>query len=369
MTHRWEDLAIVMPAITKPQIVSIQYLRAFAALLVVFQHTREQIPLYDDFLTFSAGGSGVDLFFVISGLVMCVTATHITAADFMAKRIIRVVPLYWFFTCVLAGLALFAPTLFRTTVVSVNTFIMSLFFIPHFSLGHPGKVWPILVPGWTLTYEMFFYITFAVFTWLSIGIRIGIITLFFTILVIFGSVFSLSETELRPFTSPLLFEFVAGMAIGYHFLYCKPAPVFASTLLLILGSCLFMLQVLPGDRVFTSGIPAALIVFSAVHLEQKNVFVHIKFLRLLGDASYSIYLSHLFTLYALRFAWDKAGLAHHTAVSAYAFASTAMACVALISVGVYYKIEQPLLRVARKLYRWLWSKTDVITTRLVKQNR
>ncbi|MBK8210680.1 MAG: acyltransferase [Rhodospirillales bacterium] len=113
----------IMPVIPSTQIVSIQYLRAVAALLVVFQHTREQIPLYDDFLTFSAGGSGVDLFFVISGFVMCITATHSTASDFMAKRIIRVVPLYWFFTILLTGLELFVPTLFRTTVVSTNSLL------------------------------------------------------------------------------------------------------------------------------------------------------------------------------------------------------------------------------------------------------
>ena len=84
----------------------LQYLRAVAALMVVFHHARWLFPA-DCILNTAAwsefGSRGVDIFFVISGFVMAYSTRSFDpagsrpaqAADFLVKRLIRVVPLYW----------------------------------------------------------------------------------------------------------------------------------------------------------------------------------------------------------------------------------------------------------------------------------
>ncbi|HEX9432895.1 MAG TPA: acyltransferase [Burkholderiales bacterium] len=82
---------------------SVQALRALAALCVVVYHV--------DFV--ARGAFGVDIFFVISGFIIC----HVTAADhdgFLRKRLIRIVPLYWTGTLCLFVLAFFAPQLLKS---------------------------------------------------------------------------------------------------------------------------------------------------------------------------------------------------------------------------------------------------------------
>jgi exopolysaccharide production protein ExoZ len=72
-------------------ISNLQFLRAVAAIAVVFYHTRYQLH------GVSTSFQGVALFFVISGFIM----TYITREDtknFYAKRLIRIIPLYWLST-------------------------------------------------------------------------------------------------------------------------------------------------------------------------------------------------------------------------------------------------------------------------------
>jgi peptidoglycan/LPS O-acetylase OafA/YrhL len=93
-------------------LVNIQALRGVAALLVVFVHLEtpaERAGINPALLTF--GNSGVDLFFVISGVIMVVTTARadVTAGSFIAHRIARVVPLYWLITLVVFMIALLAP--------------------------------------------------------------------------------------------------------------------------------------------------------------------------------------------------------------------------------------------------------------------
>ena len=75
---------------------SIQYLRAFAALAVVFHHARNPHSwLYPGLAGVGLGQSGVDLFFVISGFIMYVAARKLSVNEFVGRRLVRIVPLYW----------------------------------------------------------------------------------------------------------------------------------------------------------------------------------------------------------------------------------------------------------------------------------
>lgn len=82
---------------------SIQLLRAIAATAVVVYH----IPLFRE------GAWGVDIFFVISGFIMALV-TERSTRHFFAKRVIRVVPLYWLGTFGVFGVACCCPTCWTT---------------------------------------------------------------------------------------------------------------------------------------------------------------------------------------------------------------------------------------------------------------
>ena len=169
-------------------ILPIQYLRGIAALMVVWHHSSSQIPALNRFFPGSSGAHGVDLFFVISGFIMAVTTTGagLTPLQFLRRRVVRVVPLYWILTLAMVGLALVAPSLFRTLKVTADTLVQSLLFIPHFSTSFTDKAWPLLVPGWTLNYEMYFYVILAVILLLPAAWRMSTLAAFFGISVVAG---------------------------------------------------------------------------------------------------------------------------------------------------------------------------------------
>jgi peptidoglycan/LPS O-acetylase OafA/YrhL len=136
-----------MNAKTTGSIVSIQLLRAIAALSVVYVHCTTA----GDYNFFSTGTFGVDIFFIISGFIIAYMVSK-TTEDFLIKRIIRIVPLYFLATVAMALTVMFFPNHIRSTTISVSGFMKSILFIP----GPENRGQPILGQGWTLNYEMFF---------------------------------------------------------------------------------------------------------------------------------------------------------------------------------------------------------------------
>lgn len=147
---------------TMQKLYSIQHLRACAALLVLFAHAFSYQIGVDNPIIVAAGRLGVILFFGISGFIMVYISGggSFPALDFLKRRAIRIVPLYWIFTSLAALLAALAPSLFQTTQFTWPHYLQSLFFIVH-EAPERGGVSPILSLGWTLNYEIYFYIVFG----------------------------------------------------------------------------------------------------------------------------------------------------------------------------------------------------------------
>jgi exopolysaccharide production protein ExoZ len=342
------------------QLLGVQYLRAIAALMVACYHMQIQLPGYAPYLRqWWTGGAhlanGVDLFFVISGFIMLVTSQRSTPADFARRRIMRVVPLYWVLTAVLAVLAYLRPELFRTTVLGLEFLLKSLFFIPYANPGQGGEFVPLLVPGWTLNLEMFFYAIFALVLFVPLNRRVALTGTIFLAVVLAGQLLRHSAYGglIGCFASMRLFEFLSGMAIGQWYLRGElPKSMPACAGLVVLGFAL-LLAGIPGAT-FEPGsgpqmlaenvLPAALIVLGAVSLEQARGVPVFRPLAFLGDASYSMYLSHIFTLGAARFLWSKTVFQAPSAMHALGFACFAIALVVLASAGVYRLVEQPISR-------------------------
>lgn len=80
----------------KNEIRSLQIVRAVAAISVVLNHLIGASPGSYLFFTRSIGNVGVDLFFVLSGLIMIYTLREEeTSWSFLKKRIIRIYPTYF----------------------------------------------------------------------------------------------------------------------------------------------------------------------------------------------------------------------------------------------------------------------------------
>jgi exopolysaccharide production protein ExoZ len=354
---------------TKPakshQLIGVQYLRAIAAIMVVYFHALLQIPQYTPLLTQYFLGSahlsnGVDLFFVISGFIMVLTGSRAAPGDFAMRRIIRIVPLYWTLTTALLVLSLSKPDLLRTTVPSVEYFAKSLLFVPYPNPGQNGQLFPLLVPGWSLNLEMFFYAVFTLVLFLPPGRRVIVAGLIFLGVVWAAPLFDHTTygREILFFGDFKLFEFLFGMMIAQWYvngLPRLPAPVWwAMTALgfIVLFWGLPFLRLSPESWpqvMLENALPAVLIVFAILSLEDNLSRHPLRFLAYLGDASYSMYLSHLFFLGAARFLWTRAGLAHDSLPYAIAFAIAALAITIVGTIVVYRCLELPLLHVFQRV--------------------
>ena len=156
----------------KQQFFGIQILRFVAAMLVVVMHTSQaisiHIPVRGAGQYWSLGAVGVDIFFVISGFVMAmsvgtslvdVQSRKRAAFIFMKRRLLRIVPLYWFYTLLKVALILALPGLATRSSVDSAHLAASLFFTP--AMSPWGLIEPTLPVGWTLNFEMLFYAVFA----------------------------------------------------------------------------------------------------------------------------------------------------------------------------------------------------------------
>ena len=340
---------------TKPSqgtVLPLQYLRGIAAMMGVFHHLKNQIPEFEALLPGTFGASGVDIFFVISGFIMYITTanTSMGGLDFMIRRMIRVVPLYWMLTCVMCLTWVMVPSVFKALVVTPTTLFKSLFFIPHYSLSYPHHIFPLLVPSWTLNFEMFFYVIFALALLLPRVLLHSGVTLLMVVLVLLGAVIGpFDSAALMTYTSPLLLEFAAGVLLGWLWLDRRAGiGVVAGLTLFGLGWALLISNSWYAFSAYYNVVGATLIVGGSLNtgfLNWKN-----NRLKVLGDATYAIYLSHIFTLGVVRLVWVKLFNAHATNLNVAAFTATAMAACWLVGLWIHRSIEKPLTRYLNQRY-------------------
>jgi exopolysaccharide production protein ExoZ len=324
-------------------VLQIQYLRGVAALLVVFHHVRTPVAaLYSPLGKFEAAMNGVDVFFVISGFIMCTASRSEPAGEFVRRRLIRVVPLYWVFTLLFVLLVPGFTGMPKDP--PIQDILRSLLFIPFNNPAYFDRVWPLLIPGWTLNYEMFFYAVFA----LGLLIRkpLTIVCLTIPALAALGLAIHFTDPALKTYTDFKLLEFTAGVLLGLAFQrfsfkgLASLLPVGLVPLLLI--------------NPFRDWAPPALLAASTLlvagALSLESSFKRpIGTLKLLGDASYSIYLSHLLVLslgYHLLPRLPLTGWPQFIAFAVFVLAGSAA-----FGVATYYFLERPLTRLLSRLTR------------------
>ncbi len=313
-------------------VLSIQALRALAALRIGVYQIRGGVgaglwwPL----------GSGVDLFFVISGFVMVYSSERLfgergAQLTFLRHRLARIVPLYWTVTTI---------WLLFGQEFDLRTLVGSYLFIPY---NTAGAYVPLYGIGWTLNFEMFFY---AVFTLCLFFRKARALTLLagtlLTAVLIGHFCTNLPHMAWRVWTDPLILEFLMGAGIAALYRRGVELPGLVRPLMVIAALCIiWQLPEGAGGRWALWGIPAAAIVSASVLGSQRWLSGRLgKVAGMLGDASYSLYLLHILVWHTLR-------ITAPSVVSPWFFAAGWMGAVVL-SLVVYRYFERPITNALKK---------------------
>lgn len=303
-----------------------------------------------------AGWLGVVLFFVISGFIMVYISgpEPFAAVNFLKRRAIRIVPLYWLFTGLAALLAAVMPSLFQTTVFTWSHFLQSLFFIVHEAPGR-GDTSPLLSLGWTLNYEAYFYVVFAVLACLHAASRIVILTAWFVAAWLLGLMVEPQNPVVAFYLNVSPLAFAAGAWIGWSHLNGKAVatgkiPAFG---LLTAVGLLLALADDAGPIMVQIGFAGQILwAFGMVRLGLilETRLRRSPLLEQLGDASYALYLSHMFAIGAVVYLARKLPGGDGTAM----MLLVVIASVTVASVGsviIHQTVERPLLRLLNRQKR------------------
>ena len=335
-------------------VVTIQYLRGIAASLIVLHHALG-FPAVRGWYPVPFAEVGVDLFFVISGYIMWTTTAGAARGPvgFWQARLVRIVPLYWVFTTLYVAMALALPGAVQSAALDFVLIVKSYLFIPAHNAAH-GGIQPVYTLGWTLNFEMFFYLVFGLCLLIQPRpLRLCAIVIALGGLVAAGARWPSSGAVWTTYTSPMMLEFLAGVLIGATAPAFKRAPPGLGWALVALGLAWFVIATFgPAavSRVAAFGGTAVLLVIGALVLEALARQQPSRLALLIGDASYSIYLAHPFPLRVLQLA--TAGLIAGAGTTALALYVCLAVIVGIVGgVASWWLIERPALAVGRRLLR------------------
>src|SRR5262249_15985950 len=284
---------------SSPSLVSIQALRAAAALLVLIGHASTTLIAEHkaaSFPTFAIGPFGVDLFFVISGFVMVYSSERLfgqpgASRKFFARRLARIVPLYWATTSVFIW--------FVVPYASTTSVPASFFFAP---LVPPGA--PFLFVGWPLFFELFFYPFFGVALFAT-G-RFTVVATASVFLILFflrgpapnaPSVGFFAPPASHSFAflaDPIIIEFIFGMIIALAYRAGARLSIQATIISIVAAVFWYALTVPDLPRQYSCGLAATLIVAatSLSSISRPKISRILGSVVFLGDISYALYLTH-----------------------------------------------------------------------------
>jgi exopolysaccharide production protein ExoZ len=341
---------------------ALQILRAAAALLVVHRHCVEVVRLHqanppaNSYALDKFGACGVDIFFVISGFILTTVVlrtdpqTPLLAFDFLTRRVLRIFPIYWI-------VSIFFLVLAAThKMFTSNWVIDSYLLLPS---GYPLRA-PLLLFGWTLMFEMFFYyvISFNLLFGKQAAIPRTITSILF--LIGMGTIVGFQKPVLILIANPMNVEFVLGCFIALLHSSFGKRPALGLALLLsgaiILGATAILgyghiddaALTLNGQeswaRVLLWGLTAAIVTAGVVFGSAQIRSAIGRFAVYLGDASYSIYLTSVVTLFVANRFYVLANF------PAPLNASLLICLVTLVGITSYRWLERPLTRLLTRKY-------------------
>jgi len=346
--------------------VSIHVLRAVAAMLVLFAHLWTPFSMMGvKFPNFIEGAAGVDLFFVISGFVMVYSSEKFFgqpggSARFLGHRLSRIVPLYWVASTIRL-IQILKAHVFSISDLSWPFIVLCYLFYP--AARPSGSFSPLLGVGWTLNFEMFFYVIFtiAVLFRRRMAVLFAVVTL--SALSIGGSL-ELFPQPLAYLTAyPFLWEFIYGILIAFAYRESLRLTPLISVTLTVAGAIFYVWtctlhasgEIAEFREIFW-GIPAACVITG---LTLSQIPAQTKFwmpLVVIGEASYALYLTHTITLDMLYFHLARK---IHVANYPWIYAVFEFTVAILIAIGIHFYIEKPMTRFLRSKFRYQRKSGEV----------
>ena len=330
--------------ISKTSLYNIQVLRAFAAILVIMHHTLPHYHAMGGSLTWintvsTWGFIGVDIFFVISGFIMAYTTfnkerTFLNAKTFFKRRLFRIFLGYWPFFI----------AMFFIILVSNPNKLSTLDIFGSLLLINDDMFQLVLPVSWSLSYELYFYFLFL-FTFLFTIKHLYLLVPTFVLLLLAFILYSPMQ-DYNFFYSPFLLEFFAGVLLYMYKDYLMKLWLLPIAILLMLLAYSYGIEHETKNgiyRIVTFGSGAFLIVLIALIMEVKNIYKANYYFTILGDASYTLYLSHLIILELFWMTGVRNLFTTHTGtiLPLFGFLSILLLCI-LFSLFYYRKIEKPL---------------------------
>jgi peptidoglycan/LPS O-acetylase OafA/YrhL len=342
------------PAGLRKNYLCVQALRAVAAALVVVHHSISLwltgIMRTPDAPHWTNGASGVDIFFVISGFVMAISLPGLTgkrnkAGIFLRRRFTRIVPLYWAALTVQLAQIKLCPAVAAANLLTPWRVAASYLFIP--ARNGEGRMFPLITVGWTLNYEVFFYLLFACALALNIP-PLAFLTPVLTAVALLGLVRTQGWPDCTSLLSPVVIEFLFGIILAHFALRRKlPGTIMAAVLLAGGFIALMLMPEVPSPWGYLAwGLAATAVVTGAVGLEDAIGHRLPRWVLEAGDASYALYLTHNFLLPHLGDALNALHLHGKPALAAAIVLGLAITFP--VAVLVHRFIEKPLMNLFKK---------------------
>ena len=355
--------ALAKPLVHKGELLSVQRLRGLAVLMVLVVHVEDiagKLPGwagYHSLYSLRIGYSAPDMFFVISGFIMSYITfnSRFEARRWLLSRFVRIVPMYVFFTSLVVVLWLYNPAMtMGSGVHDWGSVLKSLLMLPQAGL-------PLLFVGWTVEHELVFYATvFLVARFLPINWLAGVLLLLSSLALLKWALQAGTGLQFWDFhiLSLYMLQFTIGALVYRYWARAEVLgwrlPLLGALLALGLGAWLgesgTINQELP-LRVLTFGTAYGLLLLAVLNAEKQQrdagrMRASRDFMVKMGDASYSIYLSHPFVLALF-------GKLYPFLQPSVAQALLLMAVSALTVLGVgmltHVLLEKPIIEVGKRL--------------------
>ncbi|MET4389271.1 exopolysaccharide production protein ExoZ [Bradyrhizobium sp. F1.4.3] len=343
----------------------IQYLRGFAAILVVIWHVNWLVslpPSYGEspFLLAETGLFGVAIFFVISGFIITIVSfgpIRSTLAEFFLRRFVRIIPFMW--VCVIG---------YNLLSLAGSGKLDPLPGLRALALWPIGELRPYVV--WTLRHEFIFYILFAL-TMLRPRPRLSLLVAWFLApLAWYAAARLLAWPELlHPESTGLALATVVGygnimmpnlqfgMGFALGLLWLKGHPLvrsrYPAAFLLTVAAATLATVIVGATLSEDNGLRAlwwtlfaTIVVWLGIVSTEKPGPLH-SIGMLLGDASYSIYLTHAAAAIVL----IQLSARLHNPLPSALFVILAVVCSVLAGILIHWYVEQPLIGYCRRLGR------------------
>ena len=310
---------------TNTRLNSLDFLRAIGAIFIVVSHSHGLIRKrfetlgYTDFFwqveqgyTKVFGAIGVDLFLVLSGFFAFYTTWNKKndAFDFLKKRLIRIYPIWWVALLLLIVMSLIPGSSADYSFYQIfNSIILNPIYID-------GDIKPILEIGWTLHYIVFYYflISFLLLIKFNSLKILKSLTAVFVVLSTLGLFVDFKIPTLEVITNPRTLSFALGGWLAYfvinksNFLEWKPFHTVVTLCFLgmFIGLFVFIDEWrLNAPTLLSRSTIATFIIVLLIFNPRLKKLDYGKVFKVCGDASYSIYLFHMFPLMIVSGLWKR----------------------------------------------------------------